>query len=118
MKKEFWIVNTQNKITTLYDLNITLLPYESKNLLNKNLSLSEEQILKSINSGSIKNNSFIKIRKLPPTIEVRHKILLKEVPGAEDLPFQHNNSFKVKEEVFEELQITDEELADEMSDLT
>jgi len=115
-KKEFWITNISNMIVNLHDLNLFIKPYSSINLLDrKHYLISENQIYHSANSGSIfKKKDKIYIRNIAP--ELKQDIAL-DIDLEPILPYKQLSTVEFKEEVYEELLLTDEEIADQNSEL-
>lgn len=116
---ELWITNiSRNHDVSLSDLRLTVRRGQSINLFNKrHFHYTEEQIRKSIESGSIyKKSNFIKIREIPPVIinmridiadhrlgiiPLRKFVSLEKVEY-EDLDFQDENLSKEDMEKAEE----------------
>ncbi len=115
--KEFWITNISNMIVNLHDLNLFIKPYSSINLLNRrHLLLTENQIDESATSGSIfKKSDKIVVRKYSPDLQQEIILPIEENPGM--FPHRDRSFEPVVEEVYEELLLTDEEVADMNSSL-
>lgn len=113
--KEFWITNSSNRNVSLSDLYLTVKAYTSVNLLDKkHYYYTWEQILKSVTQGSIfKKRDKIHVRKIPPKLE--KKVML--VASNSFIPSREKSIFEIKEEKYEELEISDEDFAEENSDL-
>ena len=115
MKKEFfWITNISNMNVSLADLNLTVKPFISINLLdNKHYSYTKEQLIKSSQKGSIFNKrNKIFVRQVMPT-ENKSNILYNE-NGI--IPSREKSVFIIKEEKFEELDVSDETFAADNAD--
>lgn len=112
--KEFWICNVSNKDVSLSDLHLTIRSYKSINLLdNKHYHYTWEQIVNSCTSGSIfKKRDKIFLRDSAPIY--RKKNL--EIDRDSIIPNREKSIFEIKQEKFEELDITDEEFAEQNSD--
>lgn len=112
--KEYWITNISKRGITLHDLNLTLLPGQSYNLLNKNARLTPELINQSITSGSICHKSKeIIIRRLAPKRKIR-PILINKIPRLSS----RQNAVEIKETHYEELDIAEENIANDLDELT
>jgi hypothetical protein len=102
MKKEFWITNISKFDVSLTDLNITIKSRKTVNLLDeKRYHLSEDQVEKSYESGSLflKKKNFIK-RVAPPLANLSIKMAdLKAM-----MPTKERSAFSFKEERYEELE--------------
>jgi hypothetical protein len=112
----FWITNISNRIISLPDLALHIQPKVSINLLDhKHYHLTTDQITKSAESGSI--------------FSKRNKVIVRKVaPGAKKIniiPFQENAIFPTKKRSaieienikYEELEVADEEYAEENSEI-
>lgn len=119
-KKEFWIKNITGLRVSLKDLRLIVPPYTSMNLLSKNFRYSEEELIKSLESGSlfvkrdkIKKRETIltkpeellllkqaeqKVNKKAPKLELSKKILPSKEKAAYSL-------IDIKNESFSELEI-------------
>lgn len=112
-KKEFWITNISNKNIILADLNLTINAYKSVNLLSKHYHFTLEEIERSVKSGSLfKRKDKIKIRETAPKEE---HIFIKEDKNT-IIPERTKSIYFVKEEHYEELDISDEKFAEENAD--
>lgn len=116
MKKEFWIINISTRNVSLADLNITINSFNSVNLLSKHYHLTLEQIESSVKSGSIfKKRDKIKIKGKAPIKEIA-KPILEDKNGV--LPNTRTKSIVMtKHEHYEELELSDEQFAEENADL-
>jgi hypothetical protein len=114
--KEFWITNICNRNVSLADLNLTIKAYSSINLLdNKHYNYSTEQIEESVTKGSIyKKRNKIFVRKIAPEVTTATQISFKK---DERIPDRHTSLFEIKQEKYEELELSDEEFADENADI-
>lgn len=113
--KEFWITNKSKTDVSLADLNLTIRAYSSFNLLDKkHFYYTWEQIYNSATRGSIyKKQKKIAIRKFAPYNKIPKKITVDEVSA---IPSRERSIFEIKEEKFEELDISDEEFAAQNAD--
>lgn len=110
MKKEvptFWVTNISNRNVSLADLDLTIPAFTSVNLLNKrHYQYNAEQLEKSEASGSIfAKRDKIKKRQTPPAVIKVSTPILQET----HIPSRERSTLNVKEEHYEELQVTDEE---------
>lgn len=114
-KAAFWITNTSNRNVSLGDLNLTVKAYSSVNLLDdKHYHYNIEQLKLSALSGSLfKKKHLISIRKVPPVFT---RI---DIPIKTDsyIPSRERSNVEIKEENYEELNISDEQFAEQNSDL-
>jgi hypothetical protein len=118
MKKEaptFWVTNISPMNVSLADLNLTVKAYSSANLLDKkHYYYTPEQLQKSFESGSIfKKRDKIVVRKIAP------EILKANVPLTREtfIPTRERSTLVIKEENYEELNLSDEEFAKENADI-
>ena len=104
-----------NRNVSLGDLNLTVKAYSSVNLLdNKHYRYTIEQLKKSAENGSIYNKRhLISVRKVPPIIA---KL---DIPVSNDqyIPTRERSNMEIKEELYEELNVSDEQFADQNSEL-
>jgi hypothetical protein len=111
----FWITNMSNRNVTLADLNVTVKSFSSINLLDsRHYYLSLEQLKKSEESGSLFNKkNIISIRKTEP------EVIKMDIPFLHEtyIPSRERSVYAFKEEHYEELNITDEQFADENAEL-
>lgn len=108
--KEFWITNVSNKNIMLADLKITIEPYKCMNLLGKNSKLTYEEIKKSVENGSLfKKSDKIKIRHSTP---IQNKSVIADNKQSV-IPNRAKSIHFTKEEIYEELNISDEKFAEE-----
>jgi hypothetical protein len=118
MKKEaptFWVTNISPMNVSLADLALTIKAYSSVNLLDKkHYQYTHDQLQKSFESGSIfKKRDKIVVRKIAP------EILKANVPLTREtfIPTRERSTLVIKEENYEELNISDEEFAKENADI-
>jgi len=114
--KEFWITNISNRNVSLADLNLTIKAFSSINLLdNKHYHYTIEEIEKSVQSGSIyKKRDKIFVRSVAPETIKATTITFKK---DEKIPSRHTSLFEIKQEKYEELDLTDEQFADENAEI-
>lgn len=118
MKKEapiFWVTNISARNVSLADLNLTIKAYTSVNLLDsKHYDYTLEQLKKSVESGSIysKRHS-IKERVVAP------EFLKVNVPFIHEtfIPTRERSLYSIKEENYEELNVSDEQFALDNADM-
>lgn len=110
----FWVTNISCMNVSLADLNLTIKAYSSVNLMDKrHYQYTPEQLTKSVESGSIwKKRDKIIVRKLAPEIFKANMPFNREtfIPGRE------RSVLVIKEEHYEELNVSDEEFAKENAD--
>ncbi len=118
MKKEsptFWITNICNRNVTLSDLAINIPAYRTVNLMDtKHYQYNLEQLQKSAHSGSLfKKRDKIAVRKVAPEIQKEGKPINRQTA----IPSRERSTLEIKEEKYEELQITDDEFANDNAEL-
>jgi hypothetical protein len=118
MKNEpltFWLTNISNRNVSLTDLNLTVKAYSTVNLLDKkHYQYTLEQLVKSAESGSLfKKRDKMVVRKIAP------EILKANVPLSREtfIPSRERSLFVIKEENYEELNVSDEQFAQENADI-
>jgi len=118
MKKEaptFWVTNISPMNVSLADLALTIKAYSSVNLLDtKHYQYTQQQLQKSFESGSIfKKRDKIVVRKIAP------EILKANVPLTREtfIPTRERSTLVIKEENYEELNVSDEDFAKENADI-
>jgi hypothetical protein len=118
MKNEpltFWLTNISNRNVSLADLNLTVKAYSTVNLLDKkHYQYTLEQLVKSAESGSLfKKRDKMVVRKIAP------EILKANVPLSREtfIPSRERSLFVIKEENYEELNVSDEQFAQENADI-
>lgn len=111
----FWVSNISPRNVSLADLNLTIKAFSSVNLLDKkHYQYTAEQLQKSSESGSIfKKRDKIIVRKIAP------EVLRANVPLTREtfIPSRERSIFSIKEEKYDELNVSDEEFAKENADL-
>lgn len=112
--KEFWITNVSDLNVSLRDLALSVPARRSMNLLDsKHFNYTLEQLEKSAESGSLfKKGKLIKVRKVAPDEEVKPGIHTTKTPLFMRLKYK---AIIIEEPEYEELQISDEQFADEWS---
>jgi len=115
--KEFWITNISNKAISLADLGIHIFPMRSINLLDKNhyRDITEEQLTKSASSGSLfAKSKYVVVRKIAPGTPMKTYI-----PVQEDavFPTRQRSAIEVEKITYDELNVSDEEYAEENADI-
>lgn len=108
-EKSFWITNLSNTDIGLSDLGVTIKANTSINLLDsKHYPYITLDILqKSENSGSLyKKKNKIAHRKFPPNV------IIKKIPFdiQSTIPTRQRSIVEIKQEQYEELTITDDDL--------
>jgi hypothetical protein len=113
--KTFWLTNISNRNVSLSDLNLTVNAYSTVNLLDsKHYQYTEDQLIKSAQSGSIfKKRDKMVVRKV--AVDVLHA----NVPFNREMfiPCRAKSVLVIKEENYEELNVSDEQFAKESADL-
>jgi hypothetical protein len=114
-KEDFWITNITRKEVHLVDIGVRIKPMRSLNLLDKrHYSITKEQLDKSATSGYLftRKNDVV-IRKVPPLSEQTHTPLIDR-----DAVFQtrQRSSVELENIKYEELDVSDDEYAEENSD--
>ena len=114
MKQNFWITNISNRNVSLSDLNLTIKAYSSINLMDtKHYSYSIDQINKSVLNGSIYNKrNKIFVRKVDP-VPIKNTIKFERDAF---VPSREKSLYNIKEDHYEELEISDEDFAKENAD--
>ncbi len=114
MKQTFWITNISNRNVSLADLNVTIKAFSSVNLLDsKHYSYSVDQLEASAKTGSLaKKKDKLVIRRFAPTITQRNVSLNRDAM----IPSRERSLYNIKEEHYEELNISDEDFAKENAD--
>lgn len=112
---EFWLTNISERNVMISDLNITIKARSTVNLLDKRrYSFTQEQLEKSLENGSLKAKSHLVVKRLvPPGTPMEYKI---QVDKSAVVPDKMRSVVEIKEENYEELQLTDEQFAEEMAD--
>ena len=117
-RKEFWITNLSNRIVNIHDLTLFIKPFASVNLLDRrHYAYTIKQLEESATSGSIfrkRDKIFVRDYK-PQDCSQENKI---EIDMNSNIPSRERSAFVVKEEVYEELIVSDLEFAEENADLT
>lgn len=117
----FWVTNTSKSNVTLADLAINIPAFRTVNLMDsKHYSYTLEQLKKSAESGSIfKKRNKIQVRQDCPEIPAGKYIDLKNIKESilvnhnTNIPSRERSTLIIKEEKYEELQISDEDFASE-----
>lgn len=114
---EFWVSNISDRNVSLRDLALTIPARKNVNLLNSaHYSYTKEQLELSAESGSLfAKSKLLKVRVVAP------EILVKGGPTLSTMPrFIAQNTARTKivveEQIFEELNISDEAMANEMTE--
>lgn len=113
-RHEFWVVNLSDKNVSLRDLAITIPAHSNINLLGKKPQHTLEQLLASVESGSIfSKRDKIRVRNVPPQIPVPPGIyVMKEVRSG---PIR--SLVEIKEPKYVELDFSDEQFVANISDV-
>lgn len=115
MKNSFWLTNISKINICLSDLNLTIKSNSTVNLLDKkHYNCTLEQIEKSVSTGSIsKKKDKLFIRQSPPEFTKKNTL----VTADEWIPSRGRSIYSIKEQQYEELQVSDEEFAKENADI-
>ena len=115
-KKDFWITNISKMNVCLRDLAITIKANSHANLLDsKHYKYTLEQLEKSAESGSIfRKSDKIKVRKVLPLYLQKTLELSKDPLELVNKPLY--SKIEIKEEKFDELIESDEQMAEDISD--
>lgn len=114
MKQSFWITNISNRNVSLADLNLTIKAFSSVNLLDeKHYAYSLEQLQVSAEKGSLaKKKDKLVVRTFAPKSTQKNIGISREAM----IPTRERSLFNIKEEHYEELNISDEDFAKENAD--
>ena len=106
----FWVTNISKMNVTLSDLALTIPAFSTINLMDtRHYQYTLEQLQQSALSGSLfKKRNLIVIRKVAPNLEMKKTI---PIDRESALPSKERSILTIKEEKYEELQISDEEFA-------
>lgn len=111
MKQSFWVTNISNRNVSLTDLNLTIKTFTTVNLLdNRHYDYTLEQLQESAIGGSLFNKrTMVVVREYGPDK------ISKTVPFDREtfIPTRQRSIFSMKEESYEELNVTDEQFAEE-----
>jgi hypothetical protein len=111
---EFWVTNISNLRVSLADLDLTIKPYTSVNLLDKkHFKYTVEQLELSFKSGSLFKKSDKIVKRLNAPRPNINKIEISE----QYLKREDRSLFSIKEQKYEELTISDEQFAEDNADL-
>ncbi len=109
-ERTFWITNVSERNVSLGDLAVSVPAMSSVNLLDKrHYGLTEEQVKKSAANGSIfKKSDKIVVRMVPPVVSGQ-----RPMPFCQDaIPSRGTSIYEMKQEHYEELQISDDDALD------
>jgi hypothetical protein len=110
----WWVTNISNRNVSLADLNLTVKAYSSANLLDqRHYSYTYEQLEASKNTGSIaKKSDKIKVREVPP------EVMKMNIPFSREtyIPNRERSTFEIKNDNYDELNVSDEQFAEENAD--
>lgn len=111
MRTNFWITNISKKDINLYDLGVNVKSMTSINLLDpKHYFLTESQIEKSLESGSLRQKlGNIIIRESAPKLE-KKKIAIDKYSA---IPTRLRSLVEIEEEYYQELDINNDILEEE-----
>lgn len=114
--KEFWITNITKRDVSLGDLNLTIRAYTSINLLDKHYHFTMEQIEKSLKEGGslYAKQKMVYVRKIAPISRKMNRPILIDLYKSG--PQRTKSIYEVKYEKYEELEISDEQFAEENAD--
>jgi hypothetical protein len=111
----FWVTNISDRNVTLADLALNIPAFRTVNLLDtRHYQYKLEQLQKSAASGSIfKKRDKIAVRRMAPDIQKDGKLIDRQAA----IPSRERSVLEIKEEKYEELQVSNEEFAIENADL-
>lgn len=115
-QKQFWVSNISNKNVCLADLALTIPARRHMNLLDSDhFTYTEEQLEKSKQSGSLfKKGRLIRIREVAPVEQaVKAGMYVSKLPIV--LRQKLKSTFIAEETKYEELEVSEEKFADEMT---
>jgi len=120
----FWVTNFSNRNVSLADLNLTVPAFRTINLMDtKHYQYTMEQLQKSAQSGSlfVKRDKIFVRHDRPDVPEGKYIDLMtveRNIPinHESNIPSRERSTLVIKEEKYEELQISDEEFANENAD--
>lgn len=110
MEKTFWVTNISNRNVMLSDLNVMIRSMSSVNLLDsKHYYLTEDQLVKSITSGSmyLKRDKIVKriVPIIPEMLDDEHKL---KIDYHTIIPSRQRSVLEVKIEEYDELKLSDD----------
>lgn len=110
-KKDYWVTNISNRNVSLADLSLTIKAYTSVNLLDpRHYYYTFQQLEQSRLNGSIAAKSDkIKVRENAPQFIKTNMPLIKET----HIQSKTKSVYKINEEKYEELNVSDEQFAEE-----
>ncbi len=110
--EEFWITNITNTNVNLTDLGFTVKPWMTINILDsRHYYFTKEQILKSVESGSLyKRRDKIVVRKTPPILNKPHLVTVDENSIT---PNKSKSSIVVVEKNYEDLNFPELSIKDD-----
>jgi hypothetical protein len=113
--KAFWITNISKRNVSLADLNLTINALSSINLLEEgHYYYTVEELEKSAKEGSIYHKrDKIFVRTVEP------EVFKMNIPFDREtfIPNKERSLFKIKQEIYEELSLSDEAFAEENADI-
>ena len=112
----FWLTNISDKNVSLSDLNLTIKAFSSVNLLDKkHYKYTLEQLNASVNNGSVfKKRKMIVKRIFSPE---QTKKYITAINRDTIIPSRERSILIIKEENYDELNISDEQFAKESADI-
>ena len=111
-KPSFFVINVSNRNVCLSDLALTIPAGRCFDLLNDHFSFTIEQLKASLKDGSLyRKRDKIKIGKGRPEVVEVGRIERSEYP----IITRPRSAVKIKEPVFEDLMLSDEDYANEMA---
>lgn len=111
----FWVTNVSDRNVTLSDLALNIPAFRTVNLMDtRHYQYNLEQLQKSATSGSLfKKRDKIAVRRMAPDVHKDGKLLDRQAV----IPSRERSVLEIKEEKYEELQVSNEEFASENADL-
>lgn len=122
--QHFWVTNFSNRNISLSDLDLTIPAFRTVNLMDtKHYQYTMEQLKKSAESGSLfaKRSRLFVRQNRPDAFEGEYIDLMAVERGApinrdSVIPSRERSTLVIKEEKYEELQISDEDFANDNAD--
>jgi hypothetical protein len=113
----FWVTNISDQNVSLTDLGLSIPARKTVNLLDKrHYSLNIDELEASEEKGSLfAKRKKVVVRVVAPTIERRQML---EIDYNASVPSRRRSVVQIEEVHHEELELSDEAFAEQMSDLT
>lgn len=114
--KELWITNVTKKDIFIYDLNFTVKALTSINILDPRHRLTEDMVNKSFEQGSLSKKKHEIIRRVsaPDVTKLNFIPISQNFRPSSERGIRYDRSLEPN---YEELDITDEQFAEEYADM-